>query len=355
MDLPFWRKQHINQEPVLFIEEQGSCRGTILFHLDKVNSVEIWDESRGLFTSVPVESLEILQKNYTIQIRAKAEKVPSLQKGEEIKPIGSPDGYSATRDGTHWLLFSETGLFHKMQVRISYSHQDAWTGFVPVPSPTKLPATKEKLAAGDPLDIFVFGDSISTGANCSKSLNLAPHSASYPELMVQLVHERFPSSGIRLKNESVGGQSSEWGIKQLPKILKQAGDFRFDLNIIAWGMNDASGRRPTKRYLRNVAKHVKIIRRKNPAAEFIVVGSSLPNSSWSGAQPEVLYSYMEGLEEFERAGGPTIEFADLTTLWRDILARKNYYDLTGNGLNHPNDFGHILYAQVLATILGLYL
>ncbi len=280
-------------------------------------------------------------------------KLPRIRKGTEIKPLASPDGYPATRDGTHWLLFSETGLFHKMQVQISYSHQDSWTGFVPVSSPTKLPATKQKLAASDPLDIFVFGDSISSGANCSKSLNLAPHSASYPELLVQLVHERFPSSGIRLKNESVGGQSSVFGVRQLPKILKQAGNFHFDLNIIAWGMNDASSRHPSKLFLNNIAKHVKRIRRKNPAAEFILVGSSLPNSAWREAQPELLFSYMKCLEELVRVGRPTIEFANLTTLWRDILARKNYYDLTGNGLNHPNDFGHQIYAQVLATILGL--
>jgi hypothetical protein len=42
--------------------------------------------------------------------------------------------------------------------------------------------------------------------------------------------------------------------------------------------------------------------------------------------------------------------ADLTSLWADLLDRKSVHDLTGNGINHPNDFGHRLYAQ---TILGL--
>jgi len=27
--------------------------------------------------------------------------------------------------------------------------------------------------------------------------------------------------------------------------------------------------------------------------------------------------------------------------------RKTHHDLTGNGINHPNDFGHRLYAQVI--------
>lgn len=35
----------------------------------------------------------------------------------------------------------------------------------------------------------------------------------------------------------------------------------------------------------------------------------------------------------------------------DLLRRKRYLDLSGNGLNHPNDFGHRLYAQVLLHLL----
>jgi acyl-CoA thioesterase-1 len=45
-----------------------------------------------------------------------------------------------------------------------------------------------------------------------------------------------------------------------------------------------------------------------------------------------------------------VVIADVTSLWSALLARKSQYDLSGNGINHPNDFGHRLYAQ---TILGL--
>jgi acyl-CoA thioesterase I len=46
-----------------------------------------------------------------------------------------------------------------------------------------------------------------------------------------------------------------------------------------------------------------------------------------------------------------VVLADVTTLWTQLLARKSYYDVTGNGLNHPNDFGHRLYAQVILAQL----
>jgi hypothetical protein len=41
----------------------------------------------------------------------------------------------------------------------------------------------------------------------------------------------------------------------------------------------------------------------------------------------------------------------MTSLWADLLKRKAWHDLTGNGVNHPNDFGHRLYAQVILGLL----
>ena len=41
----------------------------------------------------------------------------------------------------------------------------------------------------------------------------------------------------------------------------------------------------------------------------------------------------------------------MTSLWRDLLKTKKFLDLTGNGVNHPNDFGQRLYAQVILDML----
>ena len=38
-------------------------------------------------------------------------------------------------------------------------------------------------------------------------------------------------------------------------------------------------------------------------------------------------------------------------MWAELLKRKTFYDLTGNGLNHPNDFGHCVYAETLLALL----
>ncbi|MFX0099227.1 MAG: SGNH/GDSL hydrolase family protein [Candidatus Hodarchaeota archaeon] len=156
---------------------------------------------------------------------------------------------------------------------------------------------------------------------------------------------------VNLKNEAVGGQSSEGGKQILKKALKKSKRFNFDLNIIAWGANDAGGKREPRKFEANIRKQVKMIRRKNPGAEFILVASSLPYKAWIHSQYELIMAYRDVLRTLSDEMGAHATLADMTSLWRDLLARKNYHDLTGNGLNHPNDWGHRLYAETIASLL----
>jgi hypothetical protein len=47
-----------------------------------------------------------------------------------------------------------------------------------------------------------------------------------------------------------------------------------------------------------------------------------------------------------------VAVADVTALWMAVVSKKSFMDITGNGVNHPNDYGHRLYAMVLAATLG---
>jgi hypothetical protein len=50
---------------------------------------------------------------------------------------------------------------------------------------------------------------------------------------------------------------------------------------------------------------------------------------------------------------PRVALADLTTLWGEMRGRKSNADLTGNGVNHPNDFGNRVYAAaILDQLVG---
>ncbi len=43
----------------------------------------------------------------------------------------------------------------------------------------------------------------------------------------------------------------------------------------------------------------------------------------------------------------------MTSIWEGMLRRKTFYDVTGNGVTHPNDFGHMVYAQGILALLFL--
>jgi hypothetical protein len=48
---------------------------------------------------------------------------------------------------------------------------------------------------------------------------------------------------------------------------------------------------------------------------------------------------------------PGVALVDLTSIWSEMLKRKREVDLTGNGVNHPSDFGHRVYAQAILALL----
>ncbi len=56
-------------------------------------------------------------------------------------------------------------------------------------------------------------------------------------------------------------------------------------------------------------------------------------------------------DELKKLATENAALADLTEVWTILLEHKHDLDLTGNGLNHPNDFGHRLYAQAILECL----
>jgi hypothetical protein len=71
------------------------------------------------------------------------------------------------------------------------------------------------------------------------------------------------------------------------------------------------------------------------------------NPAWQYAAPELYPAYLDAVRALRRPG---FAVADVTPPWTWIAGRKNYHDLTGNGVNHPNDFGHRLYAEAILAL-----
>ena len=60
------------------------------------------------------------------------------------------------------------------------------------------------------------------------------------------------------------------------------------------------------------------------------------------------------MEESVNRRDPNGFLAAVQEIQREIQKKKRYVDLTGNWLNHPNDYLARVQAQVIAAVLGLF-
>ena len=75
------------------------------------------------------------------------------------------------------------------------------------------------------------------------------------------------------------------------------------------------------------------------------------NPLWIPTVPGNDEIYANNIRSFVAKANENIALADVAKAWKLFLTRKNFYDLTGNGVNHPNDYGHRIYASVILELL----
>jgi acyl-CoA thioesterase-1 len=341
--IPFWRSGQMQAESCLFITPSsgGLAVATLLFTPEGPLSVR---SATG-----DIEFLDPL--DYTIdRIAGVLTRTPDSRMPEttiaELQPTRDPDGsgFMHVRDDpARFLLVDETGLFHRRQVEVSYAFNRAqWTGKRPAFSGAALPLTLARLRRAEPLTIGLLGDSISAGYNASGFIGVPPYQPPYGALVAADL-ERVYGSAVMLGNFAVGGWTSDNGLYATEAVAAE----QPHLVVVAFGMNDA-GYAAAGDFAVNIGAIVEGIRRTAPQAEFILVASMLPNPDWHYPQMERFPAYRDALANL---CGPGVILADMTTLWLELMRRKSPYDLTGNGINHPNDWGHRLYAQTILSLL----
>jgi lysophospholipase L1-like esterase len=230
-----------------------------------------------------------------------------------------------------------------MQTVVTYVHEaDEWKGPKPAYAGERLPRTLGKLKNREPLTIALLGDSISTGCNASGWAKAAPWQPAYQDLLVQNLKSVYGGE-VTLKNFSVGGQDSAWGLRTIGEIIQA----QPDVVIIAFGMNDSAGRAAAD-FKANTRGMIEAVRKAHAETEFILLATMLGNRDWITLHHELFLQFRDALAELCQDG---IVLADMTSVWTELLQHKQDWDMTGNGVNHPNDFGHRIYAQVLSALL----
>lgn len=341
---PVWSSREIEGDPLFFIraENEPAAKAALLFVPEKTPELrsatrEVVYEIGRDFTWSPGSRTLVLTPDSRVPFKTTA----------ELHPLpGSPNSYEAFRDGKAHLLYAQGRFFHDLQAVASYRANEAWSAAVPAKAlAEQLPHLRARLATREAVKVVVLGDSISTGLNASATGDAAPHQPGYADLVVNALGERTGAK-VTLKNLSVIGMASAWGLQQIPVVLAEAPD----LFICAFGMNDASGRIAPEQFAATLRQIIVQLHAELPSCDVILVSPMCANAEWNHAAPELYPAYAA---ELKKLTGPGCALADVTALWLALLERKGALDLSGNGLNHPNDFGHRIYADAVLTTIGV--
>jgi lysophospholipase L1-like esterase len=337
---PFWRGTTMHGESMLLLkDDKGEAKGKLLFVPTKILKV----------TSSSQETVYEAGKDYVWQPGSNEIVLPAGSKiiwktPQDLRRPAKSQKYALThRDGNGEILFGATHEYHDMQTLVTYEHDPAaWKGPTPAFAGKELPKTVKLLDEKKLLKIALLGDSISTGCNASGWAKVAPHQPPYQDLLVLNLENAYGGKVI-LENFAVGGTSTDWGVANIGKVIEA----KPDLVILAFGMNDSSGR-PAKDYQAKTQTMIAGVKKALPEAEIILIATMLGNKDWVALKQELFPQYRDALASL---CVPGIALADMTSVWAELLRHKQDWDLTGNGVNHPNDFGHRIYAQVLSALL----
>jgi lysophospholipase L1-like esterase len=205
---------------------------------------------------------------------------------------------------------------------------------------TLLPATMRKLRAGEPLTVLAWGDSVTTYGR-------------WQSMFVDRLRERFPAARIELVTEGWGGRNTGSYLAEPPgsehNYQEKVLDRRPDL-VVSEFVNDAglSPEQVEERYGRLLADF------RGIGAEWIILTPHYVMPSWMKLESqreidEDPRPYVTGVREFGRRHGVAVADASLRygRLWRRGIP---YQTLMENDINHPNVFGHSLFADSLLAL-----
>ena len=336
---PFYRDTVVYQESAMIVlNEDGSFPDiSLLYPIEEIISVRSSaldvEYTEGKDFSVVDGKLHILPKT----------SMPYLRYDEMYldSPVANQSWASA--DGGY--LFSVEGKgFHSRQISITYKHAEvSYDGFVQSYKGDLLPQTMKKLSNKEQIKVAFIGDSITYGLNVSGPINAAPFTPSWAAMTVEALNAVY-GQNVTFKNFAVSGTTASWGIEQMDSVVIPS---QPDLLVIAFGMNDGAGNVTADIFASELSAMIKKMKDANPDCEILLVSTTLPNPEIPEAyktQPD----YEVAMLELEETGVAVVQ---MTSTHRDLLKYKNFYDISGSNLNHPNDFLARIYAQSLIAAL----
>ncbi|HBN76171.1 MAG TPA: hypothetical protein DD473_10195 [Planctomycetaceae bacterium] len=203
-----------------------------------------------------------------------------------------------------------------------------------------LPRTLEKLESGEPLTILAWGDSVTTFNR-------------YQTMFVERLKARYPNAKIELVTEAWGGRNTGSYLSEPPgsehnyqeKVLNKKPDLIVSEFVNDGGLSEAQ---VEERYGKILADFREI------GAEWIILTPHYVRPGWMGLSSQRNIdddprAYVKGVRDFAQKNQIAVAEGSLRygRLWRQGIP---YITLMENNINHPNMYGHKLFADSLMAL-----
>ena len=340
---PYWEGNTVYNESVMVVRDEQEKLPPIplLYPADEILEVRSSDW-KHLYQEGKDWKLEngmlIIPEGSSVPIMTHAEYYPKVKvENEAFDMVGG--GY---------VVFHEGYFFYERQIAVTYRHSAPWKDFIPLYKGNLLPNTQRKLENKEHLNIVYYGDSVMCGANSTGAVNLPPYVPTFFNMITMELKAHYGYDDITIFNTANGGMNSQWGMENAEEKVAA---YHPDLVVINFGINCGSNggmvKEDHQRYMKGI---IDITRKTNPNAEFILISTCMPH-------PQVLFTHgQQG--EYEpvllQLEGEGVAVAQVTSFHNALLRRKRFTDISGNNVNHANDFNARMIAQVCCQTLIPY-
>jgi lysophospholipase L1-like esterase len=357
--LKVWEGDTVFEEPVCFSNKEDYSVGECLLYapsqIIKVTSSDgscLYEKGKdftvcGNKIYLTADSrIPVLNKNiYCAPFRGESDK-------EWLRMVG----------GEYYVkIFPE---LYKYQVLVTYRHEEGWNGFIPENKSAALPCTMQRLVNKKHLNLVFYGDSITAGweaSGCDENvidmytlkefhnyIHRSPYMPAWATLVTNEIMERYGHNDIIKVNRGAGGSTSAWGDTNAAALINEHNP---DTVILAFGMNNF-WIEPEK-YKQEITGIISTIRSKSPDCEFLLVSPMVPNSEIQCYINNKIELHQKVLFDIQNTM-PGVAAVPVNTMFHELIrCGKKYMDISGNCVNHPNDFSVRIYAQVILSVLGL--
>ena len=372
--LPILKGDTVHSETIMFVGK--SDRARLLFDPTEILSVTSYDRHRSF-----VEGRDFVLGEDGCLCLTPRSKIPCMSEEAYWHNDPAKSKIQTMRDGEPvWTHCGEGKMMTRWQVVVSYRHKGDEGVFVPPSMADRFPRLLHKLRIGEDVSLHFFGDSITAGCSASYYSNIDPHMPSWPALVSEYLAKRFSDTVHFVKtglpgtcavpdrdiehgsrglitsvNTAVGGWKSDHAVERFDeRIGKWIGRFDCDLLVLAFGMN---GKKKPEELIADLRTACDRALERKPDLSILLVSTMLPNPEaapghWYHMQ-DLYEEPMKKLADEYAAKGVPAAVVPMTSVSKYVLSRTRFRDVSGNNINHPNDFMIRLYAQTLLHTLGL--